>query len=400
MIERETEIFDGRQHSKKISPLHEVRLLPQPQQEKILADAVIQLTKLAARTPNTSAMSPGKKVEAATLAEEGLDDEIVAARFHVSRSIVRDARRDLRAVLVFLHPTLLESGFALTKEETARLSRLHVLKEESDRVKSILANPRVIEVLQPLPHVRRVLEVFSIYSTITPLLEELKIPYRDGEVWVTNRMIRDFLFTNKPLMGIRRLSTRIAMAKWLQTGSSWYGDDMNQLVAKAAQYLFTHSPNNNYTLIESIRNFLEEMFFQEFEREMRNKSFYDSPDFDKLFPSKTGVKAGSFKDVAIPDTFGIFASLGTYPSSMKKFIRRIIDGEDSTGIAREFGKGVRYSLQTKRSIAWAGLTFFENLVLSENGKRNNLFDVLTTQRLKSLKSARSIISEVDRQETK
>jgi hypothetical protein len=386
--------MDRRQIGKWDSPIAGIMGLPDTERLLVLDDLRTQLVRLDATGPGHTELSGEDRLTAAMAAENGRTDSSVASEFNTTRRVVSDARRDFRAAVAFCRPDLLSTGYTISDDEQRRIDRLRQSQRESNIINTALRTPSVKHAFLHIPHIGKLLEVFSQYSTVTPVLDEYEIPYSRHDEYARNRAVRNFIFTDKPYDGIRRLSQRVLLANWLQSGTSWDGHYLENLISGMLVEHLTCVPHHDHTLVQNQRKFIVEMLRQEYETFKADEDFYSSSDFDIVFPGKSGKKAVDFHDVSVVDSYHAYAFSGVYPSSIRRFAKAVVDGDYSTELALNMGGDLRYSLKSKRLIAWAGLTLLENLCLDNNP---NVIptELFSTSRKKYMARARAEIRSLD-----
>lgn len=363
---------DQRQRFKLEGPFNILQQLPEARSRQILEDVKIQLIRLEDRTPCQHTLSPSDKLAAAIMAETGLHDEEVARQYGTTRTVIRGTRKDVRAALVFVSPEIAATGLLLTEKERKKISQMQELEHELSVIRGIIENPAIVKKLKKVPHLRTVLISYGKYGTISPLFTEWGIGFDKRELNKYNRYVRKFFFGDiDDFEGVRRITQRLVLAKWLKTGLAWNEEfSVDSLVSRfAVAALEGVVPNSVF--VRNLRHFLYFTLRDEFERAKTDKIFYDSDDFLAVFPTTTGERAINFSQVDVLKSYKAYETAGCCPESIKNFARQVVNGntleEESIGLTN----GHKYSLATKRYIVWAGIAFLENIITSTNHQYDN-----------------------------
>lgn len=394
-----------REHRKELqctSPLTLIETLPSEQAKQVWEDVQTQLIRLDRRTKGLrTLLLPQDKIKVAQLSElQGIPNNQVAEELGVCVRTVKHAREDVRAAFFFVCPDALEEfgQSELKPNERRVLARLKISEEESQRVKRTLADPRVVEVLAPLPHLSTLLEGYSRYLTIAPLLTNVGIrPSLGRKMDYYSGFIRNFLLTDN-IIRARKLAQRYLFASWLKTGEGWFKkNEINKLMLQTIVNIFSF----NYTLtdffINNLRGFFRGILAQEFNQVMTEEA-YDDAELLAMFPGYSEKPAQSFDEVDLTKSWNYYASVGFIPRPFLVFVQKFIAGETTLEIANAIGIGRFYSDKTTASRFSAATTFLENILLNGvNGSSNQQLLRLTKRRKNLYQIAQKTIWAVDQE---
>lgn len=342
----------------------------------LLADATSQLARLDTHKLGKT-KSPSEQIEMVMLSLETSDTK-VAADYESTRSALRRYRDDVAAALQFaaLRQNLSPTSAELTPGAQESYDLLVRLQKESDAVTKKLQNPWVTWHLADFPHVLDLLRSYEELTAVTPLLDEVGVPYTKPKT--VNNLVRSFLFpadkSSVPyaregdnVLGISLLARKVVLAKWLKERADYHGDSANSRISLMAASLFRkiQRTHPSYDHVQAARHFCELAMRREHQEQLKKIENYR--EFRGLFPLKSGAPQDmKFEHVDLAAAYSSYAQYLAVPDAFIDLAKDVVNGEKYRAIGRELA-GPHYAEDTYRRWVESMVLFLERGLVG--GKR-------------------------------
>jgi hypothetical protein len=320
--------------------------ITQIDQEELLC----QLIRLDSAT-NVSALPPAQRLTIALEADD-LPVRRVAYNNFLSQHVVDRAIRDVVAISVFLSNKQINVNDVnvLRKiEDLANIDRKLTAMEETIQM------PNVKKVLNKVPHVTALFQVYFRYGTVKPMLENLYVPYTQEQLRSVGRYLRTEN-ADHSLNGLPSLAGRCTLAKWLYESDT----GVDEKISNSASFVLTDDnsglPDKMKVETGSMRSFLSGIIYEEYNS--IKKDPFTQPEDLVMFPENY---SGNFSEAA--RVYRSFAEINSCPSKLKEYAELVIRQTQWTERMKSVGFD-NYSHNWMHGLNRAGLKFLVNTLIS------------------------------------